>query len=110
QVMACDLMVAVVDERSTGLGMQIGVQVFGRRKPLLVVSHRYAVVTDMARGLRCPEVRFKCYQSLREVSGMVRDVLALIERGEPIGPPPTPVFLTEGEGGPLRETVPSLVG
>jgi hypothetical protein len=88
EVRACDLMLGICDEPSTGFGIQAGVQVLERRKPLLAVAHTHTRVTDMIVGLQSPNVLFRRYRLLREqVPGMVREALEKISRGEPIGPP-----------------------
>lgn len=65
-VMQCDLLIAVCDHASTGLGVEIGVQTMCRKGPTLAVAHRDAVVT---RLILDPDVEGH-YEVLRYVSLM----------------------------------------
>lgn len=46
-VMRSDLIVAISDLPSTGLGYEIATQAEARKKPLLAVAHRDALVSDL---------------------------------------------------------------
>lgn len=80
-VSSCDAMVAVNDEVSTGLGMEMG---YGLAigKHILAVAHQDALVTKMVTGAgesdTAPNVTFARYENL--VDDVVPMVHALFER------------------------------
>ncbi len=75
-VHGCDLMVAVCDLPSTGLGWEMGTQVEKLKKPLLAVAHKDALVSDMILDPRAPGYSFHRYSDLHtEVFELVKNKL-----------------------------------
>ncbi len=75
-VYKCDLMVAICDLPSTGLGWEMGTQVERRGKPLLAVAHKDALVSDLVLDPRAPGYSFHRYSNLHtEVFELVRNKL-----------------------------------
>lgn len=60
-----DLMIAICDFASTGLGYEIATQVEKRQKPLLAMAHDDAKVSDLILDTRQPGFVFRRYESLR---------------------------------------------
>ncbi len=72
-VATADLMLAVVDERGTGLGFEMGVMVEKHGKPVLAVAHLTAVVSPFVLGIDHPRYRFAPYASTTSILRLLLD-------------------------------------
>jgi hypothetical protein len=59
-----DLVVAICDLPSIGLGMEIGTQIEARKMPCLAIAHKKSKVTDMIVDTRQPGSEFRRYNNL----------------------------------------------
>jgi hypothetical protein len=59
-----DLVVAICDLPSIGLGMEIGTQVEARKKPCLFIAREGVLVTDMVLDVPRPGAEFRRYRDL----------------------------------------------
>ena len=75
-VMNSDLMVAITDLPSTGLGYEMSTQVEKRGMPLLAVAHTKALVSGLILDPRQPGYRFERYKELSDVLPIVQEVLS----------------------------------
>lgn len=66
-VATADVMLAVVDERATGLGYELGTMIEKHGKPVLAVAQHGSLVSPLIRGITHPAFRFVRYSSLAEV-------------------------------------------
>lgn len=74
-VRKCDIMIAICDEPSTGLGFEIAVQA-GRGKPLLAFGHRDSKITRLILDPPLPNYSFYRYETF---DGIYRIVEMIIE-------------------------------
>jgi hypothetical protein len=68
----CDLMVAVCDLPSTGLGFEMACAVLGD-KPVLAVAHHNARMSRLIMGVDHEKYAFRRYEHLGEVVQFVRE-------------------------------------
>lgn len=61
-----DLVVAICDYPSIGLGYEMGTQIEGRRMPCLAIAHKKSLVSALIHDMRQPGVEFKRYDSLQK--------------------------------------------
>jgi hypothetical protein len=61
-VRGCDLLVAICDQASIGLGYELATQVEDRQMPALAVAHADSKVTRLVSGIINPSFEFKRYQ------------------------------------------------
>src|SRR3989344_7160701 len=74
----CHLVVAICDHPSIGLGMEIGTQVEGRRKPCLAVAHDDSLVTDIVQDIPRHGCKFLRYRNADHLVEIVRETLSTI--------------------------------
>ena len=78
-VMQSDLLVAITDQPSTGLGYEMATQTEARRKPLLAIAHEDSIVSDLILDTRQPGFRFIRYKNLHtDVIPVIQNILAEI--------------------------------
>jgi hypothetical protein len=65
-VRKCDLLVAICDYPSIGLGYEMATQGESRKKPTLAVAHRSAKISKLILDPRTPGYEFKRYDNLVE--------------------------------------------
>lgn len=65
-VRKCDLLVAICDHPSIGLGYEMATQGEARRKPILAVAHKDTKITKLILDTRTPGFEFKRYENLVE--------------------------------------------
>ena len=70
----CDLMIAICDHPSTGLGWEMGIQV-SRGKPLLAFGHCDDNITMLILDPGIPGYEFHRYQTFDEIYETVREKL-----------------------------------
>lgn len=70
----CDLMVAICDHPSIGLGWEMATQV-GRGKPLLAFAHRGSKVTRLVLDPQLPGYRFFRYEVFGQVFKKIKEEL-----------------------------------
>ena len=70
----CDIMVAICDEPSTGLGIEMREQV-GRGKPLLAFGHSNTRITRIILDPTWSSYRFYRYQDFNDIYETVRDAI-----------------------------------
>ena len=63
-VAGCDLLLAICDEPSIGLGYEMATQVEKHRKPVLAVAHTNSLVTALVLDPQQPGYEFRRYQNL----------------------------------------------
>ncbi|MFZ4632362.1 MAG: hypothetical protein ACOYL8_04160 [Patescibacteria group bacterium] len=63
-VRKCDLLVAICDFPSIGLGYEMGTQGEARRRPILAVAHKDALISKLILDTRTPGYEFKRYNNL----------------------------------------------
>ena len=61
-----DLVVAICDLPSIGLGYEMGTQIEKRRMPCLIIAHEKARVSDLIVDTRQPGVEFRRYRDLQK--------------------------------------------
>ena len=61
-----DLVVAICDLPSIGLGMEIGTQIEARKMPCLAIAHEKSVVSSMITDTRQPGSEFRRYKDLQK--------------------------------------------
>lgn len=59
-----DLVVAICDLPSIGLGYEMGTQIEGRKMPCLAIAHEDSLVSDLIKDIRQPGVEFRRYGDL----------------------------------------------
>ena len=69
----CDLLVAICDSPSIGLGYELGVAVEKHGKPVLAVAHEDSKVTRLVLGIDHPNFTFKRFNVLDEVLGFIEE-------------------------------------
>ncbi|MFA5155575.1 MAG: hypothetical protein WC453_04030 [Patescibacteria group bacterium] len=83
-VYKCDLLVAICDFPSLGLGWEMATQAEKRKRPLLAVAHREAKVSKLVIDPQLPGYEFRRYDDLCEgVFKMVVARLQLMEAALP---------------------------
>lgn len=75
----CDMMIAICDLPSLGLGYEMGFAIEKLNKPTLIVAHKDAIVTRLIRGIEKENVAFERYSHMSEIPGFVRKFIE--ERG-----------------------------
>ncbi len=70
----CDIMVAICDHPSTGLGWKMATQV-GRGKPLLAFGHLNSKITHLILDPGLPNYRFYRYQTFEEILRIVEEMV-----------------------------------
>lgn len=70
-VAKADLMVAICDKPSLGLGYEMGVRVEKYGLPLLCLAHEDSPVSGLIRGVHHPRFEFKRYRSTEEILKLV---------------------------------------
>jgi len=76
-VMRSDLLVAITDHPSIGLGYEMATQTEARRKPLLAIAHEGSLVSDLIMDTRQHGYRFMRYTDLYvDVIPVVQSILA----------------------------------
>ena len=76
-VMRSDLVVAINDHPSTGLGYEMATQSEARRKPLLAVAHESSLVSDLILDTRQPGYKFMRYKDLyADVIPVIQEILS----------------------------------
>ena len=75
-VMVADLVVAVADHPSTGLGYEMATQSEARKKPLLVVAHVNSLVSDLIMDTQQPGFQFMRYKNLHDVIPVIQGILS----------------------------------
>lgn len=79
-VRKCDLLVAICDYPSIGLGYEMGTQGEARKKPTLAVAKAGRTVTKIVLDTRTPGYEFRYYKSLvDDVYNMVIEKLASLD-------------------------------
>jgi nucleoside 2-deoxyribosyltransferase len=79
-VYQCDIMVAVCDYPSIGLGIEMGTQMEARQKPVLAVAHKDSKVTDLIHDPRTPGFIFYRYENfVEDVYNLVLQEIKRIE-------------------------------
>lgn len=74
----CDLLVAICDQPSIGLGYELAVQVEDRKTPALAVAHEDAKVTRLVLGINQPNFEFCRYQNFDHLYGIIMAKLATL--------------------------------
>jgi hypothetical protein len=69
-VRKCDLMIAICDYASTGLGIEMGVQIGERKMPVLICSHECSGISRLITDIPVSEVG----HHLMRYRSMVKDV------------------------------------
>lgn len=69
-VCECDIMVAICDEPSIGLGWEMAIQV-GRGKPLLAFGHHDSKITRLILDPGFPNYQFHRYQAFDDIYEIV---------------------------------------
>lgn len=73
----CDLMIAICDYPSIGLGYEMATQMEKRQKPLLAVAHEDALISKLILDPRLPGYEFRRYGDLvGDVYNMVVEKIA----------------------------------
>ena len=72
-VETCDLLLAICNEPSTGLGWELSTSVEKLGKPTLAVAHVNARVTPIVMGAKYPHYEFSRYFSASDILAMVLD-------------------------------------
>ena len=72
-IATADLMVAIVDQRGTGLGYEMGTMIEKRGGPVIALAHHDSEVSPFIRGIDSPKYELRRYSSLDEVRDMVLD-------------------------------------
>ena len=72
-VAQCDLMLAICDERSTGLGYELGCAIEKHNKPVLAVvqTGNESVVSKLIQGIEHPRFKFQSYVSVSDIFDML---------------------------------------
>ena len=73
-----DLMVAICDQPSTGLGYEMATQIEMRGKPVLAVAQTDSLVSDLILGINKTCFEFRRYKNLAEVTAWVKEALESI--------------------------------
>ncbi|NQV87975.1 MAG: hypothetical protein HQ402_00275 [Parcubacteria group bacterium] len=73
-----DLMVAICDQPSTGLGYEMATQIEMRGKPVLAVAQTDSLVSDLILGINGTNFEFRRYGNLTEVTAWVKKALESI--------------------------------
>ncbi len=71
-VKQCDILIAICDYPSIGLGWEMATQIEHRAKPLLAVAHKDALITKLIIDPQLPGYEFRRYDDLEDVYDMVR--------------------------------------
>lgn len=80
-VYGCDLLVAICDYPSTGLGYEMATQVEKRKKPVLAVAHKNSLVTKLILDPKKAGYEFHRYENLcADVLPMVYKKLARMKK------------------------------
>jgi hypothetical protein len=61
-----DLVVAICDLPSIGLGYEMGTQIEARTMPCLALAHRKSLVSDLIKDTRQPGFEFQLYNDLQK--------------------------------------------
>lgn len=72
-VAIADLMLAVVDERGTGLGYEMGVMIEKHDRPVLAVAHQDSLVSPFILGVDHRDFKLVRYNNLEEVPSILLD-------------------------------------
>ena len=72
QVTECDVFLAICDEVSTGLGVELGIAT-ELKKPTLAVAHTDAIISGMVEGNTEPTFSFKRYSALTEIPELLKN-------------------------------------
>ena len=78
RVAQCDMLLAICDFPSIGLGWEMGTAVEKHRKPVLAVVHRKTQLTRLVVGADCarnPLYRFEQYDDWEEVIALVDEFI-----------------------------------
>lgn len=79
-VHGCDLLLAICDQPSTGLGWEMATQTEKRGKPVLAVAHKRSLVTALVLDPQQPGYEFHRYDSLlKDVPRLVTERLRRME-------------------------------
>ncbi len=70
-VRKCDLLVAICDYPSIGLGYEMATQGEARHRPILAVAHKEALISKLIIDTRTPGYEFKRYEKLLDVYHMI---------------------------------------
>jgi nucleoside 2-deoxyribosyltransferase len=74
-VASCDIVLAVCDERSTGLGWEMGTAVEKHGKAVLAVAHKDSTVTGLVIGAEAhnPLFRLRRFENFSEIPVLLRE-------------------------------------
>ncbi len=73
-VSKCDLMIAICDEPSTGLGVEIGIQMQSG-KPILAFGHKDSKITRLILDPPIENFKFHRYQSFDDIYEIILDFI-----------------------------------
>jgi len=73
-----DVVLAICDYPSLGLGYEIATAVERHHKPVLAVAHADARVTRLILGVQAPGYTFKRYQNMAEIPNLLQAHLAAL--------------------------------
>ena len=68
----CDILVAITDHPSLGLGYEMATAVEKLRKPTLALAHTDAKIGRIILGIEQPHYRFERYNSLQDIPALVK--------------------------------------
>ena len=77
-VTMCDIMIAICDYPSLGLGYEIATAVEAQKKPVLALAHNNASVSRLILGVTRPNYLFRRYSALSDVPVMVNKFVAAL--------------------------------
>ena len=66
-----DFLIAICDERSTGLGYEMSTGIEKHRKPAIAFAHHDAEVTKVVTGIDYPDFQFSRYGDASEIENLV---------------------------------------
>jgi len=72
----CDLLVAICDYPSIGLGYEIAAAIERYNRPVLAVAHHDTRITRVVLGIDSPRFSMERYQDMGEIVSMVQKRLA----------------------------------
>lgn len=74
-VEVADIMLALCDHPSTGLGYEMATAIEKRGIPVLAVAHTSSEVTKLLRGISHPKFTFARYEKIEDVPKLFEDFL-----------------------------------
>ncbi len=81
----CHVFVAICDQPSTGLGIEIWEAHRVRKVPVLLLAHEESTITRLLLGIpEAPNLRFQRYKTFGEVPGLVDEFVGEMARLVPL--------------------------